>query len=68
MTADADFYLLEHLLAPAGQELQQVREHLEKTVQPVINQYWIREEFPQRSGYSTGRRSGSATPRSLTTP
>jgi len=47
MTADADFYLLEQLLDPAGRELlQQVREHMEKTVQPVINQYWIREEFP----------------------
>jgi len=44
---DGDFYLLESLLDPAGRELLlRVREHMEKTVQPVINQYWIREEFP----------------------
>jgi glutaryl-CoA dehydrogenase len=47
MTADADFYLLERLLDPAGRELvARVREYMEKTVQPVINHYWIREEFP----------------------
>jgi glutaryl-CoA dehydrogenase len=44
---DGDFYLLESLLDPAGRELLlRVREYMEKTVQPVINQYWIREEFP----------------------
>jgi glutaryl-CoA dehydrogenase len=46
-TADADFYLLEQSLDPAGRELLlRVREYMEKTVQPVINHYWIREEFP----------------------
>jgi glutaryl-CoA dehydrogenase len=45
--ADADFYLLEQLLEPSGRELLlRVREFMEKTVQPVINHYWIREEFP----------------------
>jgi glutaryl-CoA dehydrogenase len=45
--ADADFYLLEQLLDPSGRELLlRVREFMEKTVQPVINHYWIREEFP----------------------
>ena len=45
--ADADFYLLEQMLAPSGRELLlRVREFMEKNVQPVINQYWIREEFP----------------------
>src|SRR5487761_312859 len=45
--ADADFYLLEQMLAPSGRELLlRVREFIEKNVQPVINQYWIREEFP----------------------
>jgi glutaryl-CoA dehydrogenase len=44
---DGDFYLLESLLEPAERELLlRVREYLEKTIQPVINQYWIREEFP----------------------
>jgi glutaryl-CoA dehydrogenase len=42
-----DFYLLESQLPPAGQELLlRVREFMEKSVQPVINEYWIREEFP----------------------
>jgi len=42
-----DFYLLESQLSPPGQELLlRVREFMEKSVQPVINEYWIREEFP----------------------
>jgi glutaryl-CoA dehydrogenase len=42
---DADFYLLERSLEPAGRRLLgQVREYLEKSVQPVINHYWTREE------------------------
>jgi glutaryl-CoA dehydrogenase len=44
---DADFYLLEELLDPAGrQQLLAVREFMEKEVAPVINRYWTREEFP----------------------
>ena len=44
---DADFYLLEQSLEPAGRELlRRVREFMEKSVQPVINHYWTREEFP----------------------
>ncbi len=44
---DADFYLLEQSLEPAGRQLlRQVREFMEKSVQPVINHYWTREEFP----------------------
>ncbi len=47
VTADADFYALESLLDDAGRALLlRVREFMEKSVQPVINQYWIREEFP----------------------
>jgi glutaryl-CoA dehydrogenase len=43
----ADFYLLEQMLDEAGQELlKQVREYMETEVQPVINHYWISEEFP----------------------
>jgi glutaryl-CoA dehydrogenase len=46
-TADADFYLLEQTLEPSGRELlHRVRSYLEKEVQPVINHYWTREEFP----------------------
>jgi glutaryl-CoA dehydrogenase len=45
--SDADFYLLESQLDPAGRELLgRVRDFMEKRVQPVIGQYWIREEFP----------------------
>jgi glutaryl-CoA dehydrogenase len=44
---EADFYALGLLLDDAGQQLtRRVREFMEKSVQPVINRYWIREEFP----------------------
>src|SRR5258708_15923720 len=44
---DSDFYPLELLLAPAGRQLlRRVREFIEKEIEPVINRYWTREEFP----------------------
>jgi glutaryl-CoA dehydrogenase len=44
---DADFYLLEQTLdAERRGLLLRVREFMEKSVQPVINHYWTREEFP----------------------
>src|SRR2546430_12538761 len=44
---DADFYLIEQSLDDEGRQLlRRVREFMEKTVQPVINHYWTREEFP----------------------
>src|SRR5260370_37720182 len=44
---DAAFYLLEQTLEPEGRQLvARVREFMEKSVQPVINYYWTREEFP----------------------
>jgi glutaryl-CoA dehydrogenase len=44
---DADFYLLESALEPEGRQLlMRIREFMEKSVQPVINHYWTREEFP----------------------
>jgi glutaryl-CoA dehydrogenase len=47
LVTDADFYLLEQQLEPEGRQLlRRVREFMEKSVQPVINQYWTREEFP----------------------
>ena len=47
MAPDADFYALESLLDEAGREvLRLVREFMEKSVQPVITDYWIRAEFP----------------------
>ena len=45
--ADADFYHLEQLLDDAGRDaLQRTREFMTKEVEPVINRYWTREEFP----------------------
>jgi glutaryl-CoA dehydrogenase len=45
---DSDFYSLELLLDPAGRELlSRVREFMEKEIEPVINKYWTREEFPR---------------------
>src|ERR1700722_15178461 len=45
--ARGDFYLLERSLdAPGRQLLLRIREFMEKSVQPVINHYWTREEFP----------------------
>ena len=44
---DGDFYLIERTLDPEGRQLLlRVREFMEKSVQPVINHYWTREEFP----------------------
>jgi glutaryl-CoA dehydrogenase len=44
---DADFYALESLLDHSGRELLlRVREFMEKSVQPIINDYWIRAAFP----------------------
>ncbi len=44
---DADFYALETLLDAHGHEkLMKVRDFMEKSVAPVINHYWTREEFP----------------------
>ena len=44
---DADFYELEQLLDADGlAKVTAVREFMEKSVAPVINHYWTREEFP----------------------
>jgi glutaryl-CoA dehydrogenase len=44
---DADFYALESLLDANGhQQVMKVRDFMEKSVAPVINRYWTREEFP----------------------
>jgi glutaryl-CoA dehydrogenase len=45
--ADADFYGLEQLLDDTGRDaLQRTREFMAKEIEPVINHYWTREEFP----------------------
>ncbi len=44
---DGDFYLLERQLPEDSRDLVlRVRDFMEKSVAPVINHYWIREEFP----------------------
>jgi glutaryl-CoA dehydrogenase len=44
---DADFYGLEQLLdADEHEVIMKVRDFMEKSVGPVINHYWTREEFP----------------------
>src|SRR5579863_3586261 len=44
---DADFYLIEQSIDDEGRQLlRRIREFMEKKVQPVINDYWTREEFP----------------------
>jgi glutaryl-CoA dehydrogenase len=45
--AQADFYGLEQLLDDAGRDaLGRTREFMTKEIEPVINYYWTREEFP----------------------
>jgi glutaryl-CoA dehydrogenase len=45
--ADPDFYAVEQVLdEPERALLTRVREYMEKEVEPVINRYWTREEFP----------------------
>jgi glutaryl-CoA dehydrogenase len=45
--ADGDFYLLSHTLSAEDNELRlKVRAFMEKEVQPIINDYWARDEFP----------------------
>jgi glutaryl-CoA dehydrogenase len=45
---ESDFYSLELLVSDEEQELlRQVRTFMEKEVQPVIADYWIRAEFPR---------------------
>lgn len=44
---DGDFYDLSALLKPNEREIQlRVREFMEKEVQPIANEYWLRDEFP----------------------
>jgi glutaryl-CoA dehydrogenase len=45
--AEADFYGLEELLDGTGRDaLTRTREFMAKEIEPVINHYWTREEFP----------------------
>ena len=47
LDANADFYSLEQLLDDDGlRRVTAVREFMEKSVAPVIDNYWVSEEFP----------------------
>lgn len=44
---DGDFYDIYHTLTPEQREIQlKVREFMEKEVKPIVNHYWLRDEFP----------------------
>lgn len=44
---DADFYSIEEKLSPEHQALKmKVREFLEREIKPIVNNYWLHDEFP----------------------
>ncbi len=44
---DADFYDVEAKLSPEDRALQlKVREFLEREIKPLVNKYWLHDEFP----------------------
>ncbi|SJN26114.1 acyl-CoA dehydrogenase family protein [Sphingobacterium sp. JB170] len=44
---DADFYAVEAKLSPEDRALQlKVREFLEREIKPLVNKYWLHDEFP----------------------
>jgi alkylation response protein AidB-like acyl-CoA dehydrogenase len=47
--AKGDFYHISAILSEEDQDLlHRVRAFMEAEVAPIINQYWIREEFPHQ--------------------
>lgn len=44
---DGDFYDVFHTLSPENRALQlKVRAFMEKEVKPIVNDYWLRDQFP----------------------
>ncbi|RAW03184.1 acyl-CoA dehydrogenase family protein [Pseudochryseolinea flava] len=44
---DGDFYDLHQLLSPEERAIQlSVREFMQKTIKPIANEYWLKDEFP----------------------
>jgi len=44
---DADFYKMDLKLSPEDRLLQlKVRDFMEKEIQPLVNEYWLHDEFP----------------------
>ena len=46
---DGDFYDLHQLLTPEERAIQlQVREFMQKEIEPIVNNYWLKDEFPHQ--------------------
>ena len=46
---DGDFYDLHDLLKPDEQAIvMQVREFMQKEIRPIVNSYWLKDEFPHQ--------------------
>jgi glutaryl-CoA dehydrogenase len=46
---DGDFYDLHHLLNPEERAIQlQVREFMNREIRPIVNNYWLKDEFPHQ--------------------
>ena len=46
---DGDFYDLHQLLNPEERAIQlQVREFMNKEIRPIVNNYWLKDEFPHQ--------------------
>ena len=46
---DGDFYDLHQLLKPEERAIQlQVREFMQKEIEPIVNNYWLKDEFPHQ--------------------
>src|SRR5687768_126130 len=46
---DGDFYDLSQLLNPEERAIQlQVREFMNKEIRPIVNNYWLKDEFPHQ--------------------
>jgi glutaryl-CoA dehydrogenase len=44
---DGDFYDLHQILTPEEREIQlKVRSFMETTIKPIVNTYWLKDEFP----------------------
>lgn len=44
---DGDFYDLHQLLTPEERDIQmKVRSFMETTIKPIVNTYWLKDEFP----------------------
>src|SRR5690349_7899921 len=46
---DGDFYDLHQILTPEERAIQlQVREFMQKEIDPIVNNYWLKDEFPHQ--------------------